>query len=61
MDAIVFPPEPILPPPSYTSQRDEEESARLNELVSEYWAEQAAKQAATLWNIGKVISSERGE
>lgn len=53
MDAIVFPPEPILPPPSYTSQRDEEESARLNELVSEYWAEQAAKQAAaeieSLW------------
>lgn len=53
MDALVFPPEPLLPTPSYTSRRDEEEEARLNELVSEYWAEQAAKQAAaeieSLW------------
>ena len=45
MQAIVFPPEPVLPTPS-CSYRDEEEERRLNDLVSDYWAEQAAKQAA---------------
>lgn len=42
-----------IPTPSCSSRRDEEEEARLNDLVSEYRAEQAAKQAAaeieSLW------------
>jgi heat shock protein HspQ len=63
MEGIAFPAAPMLPTfyyqipsdpsPSY-SYLDEEERKRLDDLVSDYWAEQAAKQAAAeiegLWS-----------